>query len=211
MELVTEDIGKLVFAIVIGSVIGAEREYRDKSAGFRTLVFICVGATLFTIFSLKIDPGNNPARIAAQIVSGVGFLGAGAILRDQRRVVGLTTAAMIWMTAALGMGIGSGSYVLSGVGAALFMVVLWIFPYIEEWIDSLSGTEHYEVICAQTPERYEQLLAKVRETQLQVISSKCNKTNQKLIISMVLKGSPKHQAALADYLLNDASILEFRH
>lgn len=211
MEFVLEDIGKLAFAIVIGSIIGAEREYRDKSAGFRTLVFICVGAALFTILSLKIDPEGNPARIAAQIVSGVGFLGAGAILRDQRRIVGLTTAAMIWLTAALGMGIGSGHYVLSGLGAVMSLIVLWIFPYIEEWIDSLSGTEHYEVICAQTPGRYEELLAKVKEMQLTVITSKCNKTNQKLVISMMLQGPPKQQAALADSLLNDPNILEFRH
>jgi putative Mg2+ transporter-C (MgtC) family protein len=211
MELVAEDIGKLILAVVIGSVIGAEREYRDKSAGFRTLVFICVGATLFTMFSLKIDPDSNPARIAAQIVSGVGFLGAGAILRDHRRIVGLTTAAMIWLTAALGMGIGSGHYLLSGAGAVMVLIVLWIFPYIEEWIDSMSGTEHYEVTCAQTPERYEQLLAQAQAAQLQLISSKCSKANKNLIIHMVLKGSPKRQAALADYLLNDPDILEFRH
>jgi putative Mg2+ transporter-C (MgtC) family protein len=211
VELVVEDVGKLVLAIVIGSVIGAEREYRDKSAGFRTLVFICVGAALFTMFSLKIDPEDNPARIAAQIVSGVGFLGAGAILRDHRRVVGLTTAAMIWLTAALGMGVGSGNYLLSGVGAGLILIVLWIFPYIEQWIDSLSGTEHYEVVCAHTPGRYEELLNQAQQAQLQLISSKCNKANKNLIITMVLKGSPKRQATLSAQLLNDPNILEFRH
>ena len=79
MELVAEDVGKLLLSILIGSLIGAEREYRDKSAGFRTLIFICVGATLFTMFSIKMANDSDPARIAAQIVSGVGFLGAGWI------------------------------------------------------------------------------------------------------------------------------------
>lgn len=211
MELVAEDVGKLVLAIVIGGVIGAEREYRDKSAGFRTLVFICVGAALFTMFSIKIDPADDPARIAAQIVSGVGFLGAGAILRDHRRVVGLTTAAMIWLTAALGMGVGSGNYLLSSAGAGMILVVLWVFPYIEQWIDSLSGTEHCEVVCAQTPGRYEEILAQAQAAKLKVLNSKCNKSNKNLIITMVLQGSPKHQAALSAQLLNDPNILEFRH
>src|SRR5688572_24423648 len=137
MDLVAEDILKLVIAIGIGSVIGAEREYRDKSAGFRTLVFICVGSTLFTMLSLKIATDSDPARIAAQIVTGVGFLGAGTILRERGQIAGLTTAAMIWLTAALGMGVGSGNYLLSSVGTVIVLIVLWVFPFLEHRIDNL--------------------------------------------------------------------------
>lgn len=211
MELIAEDVGKLLLAIVIGGVIGAEREYRDKSAGFRTLVFICVGATLFTMFSIKIALDKDPGRIAAQIVSGVGFLGAGAILRDQRRIVGLTTAAMIWLTAGLGMGIGSGNYLIAGAAAVMIMVVMWIFPYVEHWIDNRSGTEHYEVICAHTPGRYGEILNRVQAAQLTIISSKCNKSSKNLIISLVLRGSPSNHAALSVDFLEDPTILEFRH
>jgi putative Mg2+ transporter-C (MgtC) family protein len=211
MELVAEDIAKLVFAIVIGSVIGAEREYRDKSAGFRTLVFICLGATMFTLLSLKIANNSDPARIAAQIVTGVGFLGAGAILRDRGRVVGMTTAAMIWLAAALGMCIGSGNYLLAAVVAVFVLVVLVIFPYLEEWIDSRSGTEHYEVICAYAPGRYEELLKQVQAADLQIITSKCSKVNENIIVSLLLRGSPGRQAAWSAQLLDDASIKEFRH
>ena len=211
MELVAEDVGKLLLSILIGSLIGAEREYRDKSAGFRTLIFICVGATLFTMFSIKMANDSDPARIAAQIVSGVGFLGAGAILRDQRRIVGLTTAAMIWLTAALGMGVGSGNYLLAGVSAVILLVVMSFFPYVEQWIDSLSGTEHYEIVCAHIPGRYEELLALAQADGLRVINSKCNKDNKNLIIHLVLRGSPKRQAALSAHLLADPNIQEFRH
>jgi putative Mg2+ transporter-C (MgtC) family protein len=211
MELIAEDIVKLMIAIVVGSVIGAEREYRDKSAGFRTLVFICLGATLFTILSLKIANNSDPARIAAQIVTGVGFLGAGAILRDRGRVVGLTTAAMIWLAAALGMGIGSGNYLLSSVVAGIVLVVMGIFPYLEQWIDSMVGTEHYEVICAYVPGRYEELLTRARNAQLQVISSKCTRVGENITITLVLRGSPSNHSALSTQLLDDTSIKEFRH
>jgi putative Mg2+ transporter-C (MgtC) family protein len=164
MELVADDIVKLGLAILIGGVIGAEREYRDKSAGFRTLIFICVGSTLFTMFSLKFAPNSDPARIADQIVSGVGFLGAGAILRDHGRVVGLTTAAMIWLAAALGMGVGSGNYLLASVGAGVSLVVLWAFPRVEHWIDNARHTDSYEVVCAHRPGRYDELLALARRS-----------------------------------------------
>ncbi len=211
MELISEDVVKIVFAIVVGGVIGAEREYQDKSAGFRTIIFICVGSTLFTMFSIKIANNSDPGRIAAQIVSGVGFLGAGAILRDHGRVVGLTTAAMIWLAAALGMGIGSGNYVLSGVGGVVAMIVLWIFPPIEQWIDSMRGTERYEIVTTHSPGRYEELLTLAHEKGLKIMSSKCNKVNDHIVVTMVLRGSPSNQAALSTHLLNDPGVKEFRH
>src|SRR5512142_2466411 len=115
MDILMEDLIKLGLAVVIGGVLGAEREYRDKAAGFRTLILITVGSALFTIFSISMDPGNSRTRIAANIVTGIGFLGAGAIIRENGRIGGLTTAATIWLSAALGMGIGAGelSFVLT--------------------------------------------------------------------------------------------------
>ena len=110
---------KLAAAVLVGGLIGAEREFRDKAAGFRTIIFIALGSTLFTVFSsLLAGQENDPARIAANIVTGIGFLGAGAIMRDGGRVAGLTTAATIWLTAALGMGIGSGRILLASLGGA---------------------------------------------------------------------------------------------
>ncbi|MCX6025184.1 MAG: MgtC/SapB family protein, partial [Chloroflexi bacterium] len=106
MTLATEDIVKLLLAIFNGGLIGAEREFRDKAAGFGTLIFICVGATLFTMFSMRSRPSGDPSRVAANIVSGIAFLGAGVILREGGRIMGLTTASTIWLAAALGMGLG---------------------------------------------------------------------------------------------------------
>ena len=96
---------KLILAVIIGGSIGAEREYHTKSAGFRTLTLICIGATIFTIFSQILgDPGNRD-RVASNIATGIGFVGAGVIFKGDFGVNGITTAAMIWVTASLGMAI----------------------------------------------------------------------------------------------------------
>jgi putative Mg2+ transporter-C (MgtC) family protein len=92
INLLTENIIKIGFAVLIGGIIGAEREFRDKAAGFRTIILITVGSALFTIFSASMDPGFTRTRIAANIVTGIGFLGAGAIVREHGRIGGLTTA-----------------------------------------------------------------------------------------------------------------------
>ena len=99
---------KLVLVFLTGGLIGIERELKSKSAGFRTIMLICMGSFLFTSFSQLISP-STPDRIASNIVTGIGFLGAGVIFRDNNRVNGLTTAASIWVTAALGMGISDGT------------------------------------------------------------------------------------------------------
>ena len=132
MFILPEDLIKLLLAVLVGGLVGAEREFRDKAAGFRTIILICVGATLFTMFSLKLSGDRgDPVRIAASIVSGVGFLGAGAIMRAGGRVLGITTAATIWLAAALGMGIGGGYYLLSGAAAGIILLILWVFPNLE--------------------------------------------------------------------------------
>ena len=95
MDFIPIEIRQILLAAVLGAFIGAEREYRNKSAGFRTVILITVGSAIITILSIHIG-GNNPDRIAANIVQGIGFLGAGAIFRDENRVSGLTTAATIW-------------------------------------------------------------------------------------------------------------------
>ncbi|MFH1084775.1 MAG: MgtC/SapB family protein [Chloroflexota bacterium] len=142
-----EDVLKLVMAVIIGGLIGAEREFRDKAAGFRTLIFICAGSTLFTLLSQRLAGPAETARIAANIVSGIGFLGAGAILQGKGRVTGLTTASIVWLVAALGMCIAGGQYVLALVATSLAMVVLWIFPRVDKWIDRLRDSRRYQITC----------------------------------------------------------------
>lgn len=139
-----EIIEKLLLALLVGSAIGIERELRSKSAGFRTLILICLGATLFTIFSEMIGT-DSPSRIASNIVVGIGFVGAGIIFKSGNRVNGVTTASSVWVTAALGMGIGAGYYWISLLGCILAVVVLFGFSYLEYYIDLVNQVRNYRI------------------------------------------------------------------
>ena len=119
------DVFSIVLAVVLGAAIGIEREFSGKAAGLRTNVLICLGAAAFTIISKRMAGENDSlTRIAAQIVTGVGFLGAGAIIQDRAGVHGLTTAATIWFVASLGMACGAGVYELALILTLLAFFVL---------------------------------------------------------------------------------------
>ena len=131
---------RLLLAAALGAAIGVEREYRQKPAGLRTNILIAVGAALFTILSIAMGhAGGTPDRIAAQIVTGIGFLGGGAILRTQDTVHGMTTAATIWVNAAIGVAAGAGQYGLATATAMLTLVVLAVLPPIEAYFERRAG------------------------------------------------------------------------
>ena len=126
---------KLALCLLLGIVIGVERELRNKPAGISTHCFVMAGACLFTFISTVADP-NSPARIAAQVVSGVGFLGAGMILKsDNNSIKNLTTAAAIWFAAAIGMAIGIGWYAIAVI-ASFYAVIVPRIPHVKKWRDS---------------------------------------------------------------------------
>ena len=121
---------RLVLAAMLGAVIGFERERRGRSAGLRTFAAVALGSCLFSIISYVVVPeGNETTRIAAQIVTGVGFLGAGVILHGQGHISGLTTSATLWAAAAVGMAIGFGLYIL-GVAATVLLLLLLMLRHL---------------------------------------------------------------------------------
>lgn len=132
---------KLVLSLFLGFVLGMEREITNKTAGLRTHILICLGSTVFTILSIHafgtyymrdgILIQNDPARIAAQILTGIGFIGGGAVLHHGTNVTGLTTAATIWITASIGMAVGAGSYQLAAVTTLISFVVLVLIRKFE--------------------------------------------------------------------------------
>jgi putative Mg2+ transporter-C (MgtC) family protein len=134
-------------AVVLGGLIGLERELGHKPVGLRTNILICLGAAIFTIVSVQMGrtTEGSSVRIAAQIVGGVGFLGAGAIIRDRGTVQGATTAATIWLVASLGMACGAGFFVLATVGTLLTLFVLFALHPLEERLDRrISGEKNDE-------------------------------------------------------------------
>jgi putative Mg2+ transporter-C (MgtC) family protein len=133
---------RLMLAAGLGAAIGLERELRQKPAGLRTNILIALGAAMFTIVSIEIArryAGATPDRIAAQIVTGIGFLGGGAILRSGTNVRGMTTAATIWVNAAIGMAAGVGAYAIATVATVITLVVLAVLPPIESYFERRAG------------------------------------------------------------------------
>jgi len=129
---------KIVLAAMLGGIIGLEREISHKEAGLRTNILIAIGSALLTILSVRLAEsgrGGDPARLAAQIVTGIGFLGAGAIIQARFVVHGLTTAATIWTVAAIGIAVGSGLYFLSFAVTLLVVLVLTLFKYFSQLIE----------------------------------------------------------------------------
>jgi len=118
---------RLLLAAIFGLAVGYERRSADKPIGLRTLSLVCLGSAIFTIISAFGFETADQSRVAAQIVTGVGFLGAGTILRSGVTISGLTTAATIWATAAIGMAVGSGLYIVSVSGTVLVLVILYVF------------------------------------------------------------------------------------
>jgi len=134
---------KLLLAAFLGSLIGLEREYHGRPAGLRTHMLVSIGAAMITICGLAIsgsspNPGAEVSRIIAGVVTGIGFLGAGAIIRTSDFVRGLTTAACIWFVAALGVTIGLGEYLLALSSTGIALLVLILLPFLEDCLADLK-------------------------------------------------------------------------
>ena len=210
MELITENLIKLGMAILVGGVIGAEREFRDKAAGFRTLILITVGSTLFTIFSISMEPEGSRTRIAANIVTGIGFLGAGAIVREHGRIGGLTTAATIWLSAALGMGIGAGELIFVGISTLAIIVILFIFPRLEIWIDRIRESRSYKiVISTSNAGNVDKIHERLQACHLKVSEHHQSKVGSTIVGTWHTVGSPHNHEKFVSAMLKDKDIEEF--
>jgi putative Mg2+ transporter-C (MgtC) family protein len=131
---------RLLLAAGLGAAIGVEREIRQKPAGLRTNILIALGSALFVAVSIAFaHAGGTPDRIAAQVVTGIGFLGGGAILRSGTSVHGMTTAATIWVNAAVGMAAGAGLYAIAIAATTLALVVLAVLPPLESYFERRAG------------------------------------------------------------------------
>lgn len=199
-------------AVLIGGLIGAEREFQDKAAGFRTIILITVGSVLFTIFSISMDPENSRTRVAANIVTGIGFLGAGAIVREHGRIGGLTTAATIWLAAALGMGIGAGELVFVSISTFVVLIVLFIFPYLERRIDQSREARSYRIVMASTNLKgIEKIKNALDANALRMLNHHQTKTEDAIIGTWRVIGSPKNHEKFVDKMVEDESVKEFTY
>jgi len=210
MLLEVELVLRLAGAAVAGGLIGFERELRDQPAGFRTHMLVSLGSCVFTIVSaygfrtLVGEPGLarvDPTRIAAQIVTGIGFLGAGVIFRQGLTVRGLTTAASLWVTAALGMAIGAGLYLVAGAAAAIALLTIVALRPVRRVVRGLR-TEQEELVIEVEPGLRVDELAKhvgsagVRIDHLRVTEEEGDRTEFILSVRLPSGISPEEAVAL---------------
>jgi putative Mg2+ transporter-C (MgtC) family protein len=206
---------KLGIAVLVGGIIGLEREFQYKAAGFRTIILITVGSTLYTLFSISIaGAGTNDSatRIASNIVTGIGFLGAGTILRDGGRIGGLTTAATIWLAAALGMGIAANEIedVLIATGVAL--IVLLVFPRVVGWIDRLRDARIYKIVINSGKiDKMEKLQRAFQECHLRVAEDHMQISEDAIITRWRTVGSPKNQERFVRMMMKDKDITSLEY
>ncbi len=188
---------RLGLAALLGGIIGLERELSGKPAGFRTNLLICVGAAVLTDLSLHIGasvpPGKvaDPGRIAAQIVSGIGFLGAGTIIQARGGVHGLTTAATIWVVAAIGMTAGAGLYVEAVSTTALVLLALVVLGWVEtRFLPSQERLLH--VTADDDTDTLALVEAVLDEGGLQVAGVDVERTDDALILTFEATGRPRN-------------------
>lgn len=201
-----EDLLLIFLSIVVGLLVGAEREYKNKAAGLRTLMLVSVGSCTFTILSVKIGV-NNPDRLAANIITGIGFLGAGAIFKDDNKINGITTACTIWVTAALGMCIGSGHIYLGILSTAVVLFVLFNLVALERWIDNTNRVKIYKITTRYEEEAIENFEKIFAEFHLKASHIAQVKEGETLTVKWRLSGHKKHHDKVSRRLFNDASIL----
>lgn len=208
MDLLHHDLLKIVLALIAGAIIGSEREYRNKTAGFRTITLICFASSLFTVLSAKIGL-SSPDRIAANIVTGIGFLGAGAIFKEDNKVSGLTTAATVWVSAAIGMCIGSGELLLALVSLLLIMIILVILTYVEGFIDNINEIHQYKISCKANDHTLFKYETMFKEFQLKADKGKFSRQKDVFTGSWTVIGKHESHQQFVLAILNNQDIIEF--
>ncbi len=193
----SDQIIRIAMAVALGGLVGLEREIRDKPAGFRTIILISVGACLFTMLSQQFGgPDWNTTRIAAQIVTGIGFLGAGAIIRGRSNVFGLTTAATIWTVAAIGMAAGFGALRLAGFGTIIILVALFIFDSIEHAIGKFRDIQNYRIAAPKSLASIEEISKMFRASHVQPRRESWHEEAGSVVIDIRAMGSKANHRTL---------------
>lgn len=199
----------LIFiSVLLGLLIGAEREYRNKSAGLRTFILVCFGACLFTILSVVIGM-DDPDRIAANIITGIGFLGAGVIFKGDNKIDGITTATTIWATASIGMAVGAGHISIALLGTLLVLLVLSILTYLEKLIDKNHKIIEYKITVPKAEDLLycEQIFA---QHHLKSSVSKQQYSEGKFSTVWILTGKKRNHELLVQEMRNNSRITSYQ-
>ena len=202
-----EQVFQVLAALVAGALLGLEREYHSKPAGFRTMILICVSSCLFSILSLALPSGD---RIASNIVTGIGFIGAGVVFKEGASVRGITSAAIIWMSAAIGMSIGLRHYVLAAIVTAIVLIIMLALTKFEKLFDQLHQMKIYEIHFLSTSYSIEELEKEMKEINIDFVRSRTTKQNNVVNVEYNIEVSRKRNRELIDkFFINNTHITGF--
>jgi len=209
LNIATDDIISMLMAVLCGGIIGFEREYKSKSAGFRTIVLITLGSTIFTIVS-GYGVGSDD-RISANIITGIGFIGAGVIFKDQISIRGLTTAAVIWTSAAIGMTTGIGYHALAFVFTIITLLLLLMVGKIEKVISKLQK-QKIVTVTFRHPD-FEQIVTlekRLNSDDLIIERLEVSKLNDSITVVWQVSARKKFLVELDETLANIPEVVSFR-
>ena len=209
MITLTDAIIRLAVSFFLGAIVGFERQYHEKPAGFSTNTLICMGSTVFAMISLISAQyyGGDPARIAAQIVTGVGFLGAGSIIREGNKISGLTTAAGIWVVAAIGMATGYGEFAVAGFAVLLVLLLQVYRRKVLGVFESVKTFEYITIKCEPDLQIVTKIEDIIKSEGVTVVKSHFYKTDGKLVIKLVTDMSEKTFKTIFKKLLSFKEII----
>lgn len=204
-----ENLVKLMVSLLLGAAIGAEREYKGRNVGFRTIILITLGSTLFTILSNIIGDGNDPSRVASNIITGVGFLGAGAIFRDGITVKGVTTASVIWISAAIGMACGIAQYEFAVLVTITVLTVLLGFAGVQKFIDKYNKEMVYKITIHNNAELKKELEDRIPTFRLKFDWLRQSKEEYDLVLEYEIRGPESSHELFIAYLSESSAIKSF--
>lgn len=213
MTLFMQDSLSLCVSLVLGALIGMERELSDKAAGLRTNILICVGSCLFMIVSKNFTgvADADPTRIAAQIVTGIGFIGAGAIMHEGEQVTGLTTAATIWVVAAIGMAAGVRDYSIAAFTTLMTLFVQILFPRLDAYVDELRQRHTFKISSDLDEDGLEKIKTIFRDSDVKVLRRKLMKKNGLYYSEWYVSGPRLEQKNVVRMLLNNQHVRELTY
>lgn len=202
---------RIGLAVVLGGVIGVEREAKNRPAGLRTHILVCIGSATIMILSeflfskYKGLVSSDPARLGAQVISGIGFLGAGTIMRTGVNIKGLTTAATLWATACIGLSIGAGAYILSVISTLLVFFVLIVMSKLERIADDKRHKWSLSISVSRVPGKIDEIDSVLRQMSIEVQSIRFDHDGPNILngptVSLVYSVKPPMHAVLDDTIM----------
>ena len=210
IQIYFEQVAQVSVAFILGAILGIEREFRSKPAGFRTMILISVGSCLYTIISKDLGGGVSGDRVASNIVTGIGFIGAGVIFKEGVSVNGLTTAALIWITAALGMAIGNHNYPIAFVVTGIVVLALFVLEPVQEFFYKFHKVKDYKIRIINESTSFKVDIEQFfNENELNFRCMKITKENHEAVYLYRINSASKKYDIVTQFLLDHKEVKSF--